>query len=222
LNKKPKKLNPEDKIRRIDGRQPRRDAILEAAGIICSAGVVVFPTTSLYGLAADASNPVAIEKVFAIKQRPLNKPILILVPDVRDIRNLVQHIPLVAERIMTALWPGNLTLIFKAGSGLSPILTSGTGKIGIRLPVFPVARRLVRAVGRPITATSANISGHTGCTQIADLDPTVAAAVDLILDAGPLKGGAGSTILDVCQDPPVLLREGSIHLSTLSKIIKIR
>jgi L-threonylcarbamoyladenylate synthase len=222
LNKKPKKLNPEDRIRRIDGRRPRQDAVLEAAGIICSGGVVVFPTTSLYGLAADASDPVAIEKVFAIKQRPLNKPILILVPDVRDIRSLVQDIPPVAERIMTALWPGNLTLIFKAGSGLYPILTAGTGKIGIRLPVFPVARRLVRAAGRPITATSANISGQTGCSQIADLDPSVAAAVDLILDAGPLKGGAGSTILDVSQDPPVLLREGSIPLSALSKIFKIR
>jgi len=215
-------LNPEDRIRRIDGSQPGQDAILEAAGIICSGGVVVFPTTSLYGLAADASDPVAIEKVFAIKQRPLNKPILILVPDVRDIRSLVQEIPPAVERIMTALWPGNLTLIFKSGSALSPILTAGTGKIGIRLPVFPVARRLVRAAGRPITATSANISGQTGCSQIADLDSSVSAAVDLILDAGPLKGGAGSTILDVSQYPPVLLREGAIPLSTLSKLIKIR
>jgi L-threonylcarbamoyladenylate synthase len=215
-------LNPEDRIRRIDGRYPRQDTILEAAGIICSGGVVVFPTTSLYGLAADAFNPAAIEKVFAIKQRPLDKPILILVPDVRDILVLVQHIPPAAERIMTALWPGNLTLIFKAGSGLSPILTSGTGKIGIRLPVYPVARLLVRAAGSPITATSANISGQAGCSRVTDLDPSVAASVDLILDAGPLKGGAGSTILDVSQDPPVLLREGAIPVSTLSKIVEIR
>jgi L-threonylcarbamoyladenylate synthase len=215
-------LNAEDKTRRIDGRKPREEAILEAARIICSGGVVVFPTTSLYGLAADASNPEAVEKVFAIKQRPLDKPILILVPNLWDIQGLVQDIPLAAERIMTALWPGNLTLIFKAGSGLLPSLTAGTGKIGIRHPVYPVARFLVRAAGRPITATSANISGQTGCSQIADLDPAVSAAVDLILDAGPLKGGAGSTILDVSQDPPVLLREGSIPLSTLSKIFKIR
>ena len=213
-------MNSEDRIRRIDGRQPRRDAILEAAGIICSGGVVVFPTTSLYGLAADASNPVAIEKVFAIKQRPLKKPILILVPDIRDITDLVREIPLSAERIMTALWPGNLTLIFKAGSGLSPILTAGTGKIGIRLPVYPVARCLVRAAGRPITATSANISGQSGCSQIADLDPAVAAAVDLILDAGPLKGGAGSTILDVSQVPPVMLRKGSISQSRIFSVLK--
>ncbi len=215
-------MNPEDRIRRLDGRHPQEDAILEAARIIRGGGVVVFPTTSLYGLAADASNPAAVEKVFAIKQRPLDKPILILVPNLWDIQGLVQDIPLAAERIMTAHWPGNLTLIFKAGSGLLPSLTAGTGKIGIRLPVFPVARFLVRAAGRPITATSANISGQTGCSQIADLDPAVSTAVDLILDAGPLKGGAGSTILDVSEDPPVLVREGAIPLSALSKIVKIR
>jgi L-threonylcarbamoyladenylate synthase len=215
-------LNVEDKIRRIGGRKPREEAILEAAQIICSGGVVVFPTTSLYGLAADASNPEAVEKVFAIKQRPLDKPILILVPDVRDIRSLVQDISPAAERIMTALWPGNLTLIFKACNGLLPCLTAGTGKIGIRLPVYPVARLLVRAAGRSITATSANISGQTGCSLIADLDPAVAAAVDLILDAGPLKGGAGSTILDVSQDPPVFLREGSIPRSRIISVVQNR
>jgi len=215
-------LNPEIKIRLIDPGHPREDAILEAARIVCSGGVVVFPTTSLYGLAVDASNPSAVEKVFAIKQRPVNKPILILVPDIRDIQNLVRDVPLAAERLMTALWPGNLTLIFKAGSSLPPSLTAGTGKIGIRLPVYPVARLLVHAAGRPITATSANISGQTGCSRIADLDPAIAAAVDLILDAGPLEGGAGSTILDVSEDPPVLLREGSIPQNRIFSLLRNR
>ncbi len=215
-------MNPEIKIRQIDPGHPRKDAILEAARIVCSGGVVVFPTTSLYGLAVDASNPAAIEKVFAIKQRPVNKPILILVPDIRDIQNLVRDVPLAAERLMTALWPGKLTLIFKAGSSLPPSLTAGTGKIGIRLPVYPVARLLVHAAGRPITATSANISGQTGCSRIADLDPAIAAAVDLILDAGPLEGGAGSTILDVSEDPPVLLREGSISQTHIFSLLRNR
>lgn len=213
-------MNPEDRIRRIDGRKPREDVIQEAARIICRGGVVIFPTTSLYGLAVDASNPAAVEKLFFIKQRPLDKPILILVPELGDVQSLVQDIPLTAERIMTALWPGKLTLIFKAGNGLLPSLTAGTGKIGIRLPVYPVARLLVHAVGKPITATSANISGQIGCSRITDLDPAVAASVDLMLDAGPLRGGAGSTILDVSEDPPVLLREGSVPLSKLSKMIK--
>jgi L-threonylcarbamoyladenylate synthase len=94
-------------------------------------------------------------------------------------------------------------------------LTAGTGHIGIRLPVHPVAQALVRAVGRPITATSANLSGQAGCSRIADLDPAVAVAVDLILDAGALEGGAGSTVLDVTCDPPVILREGAVSKSLI-------
>ena len=203
-------MNPRDNVRRIDAVRPGDDLIREAARIICNGGIVVFPTTGLYGLAADASNPAAIEKVFAAKRRPPDKPILILVSNQEAIRNWVLEIPPVAERIMTAFWPGKLTIVFKAGAGIIPSLTAGTGKIGIRLPVHPIARDLVRAVGRPITATSANISGQNGCSRIADIAPAVADAVDLILDAGPLEGGMGSTIVDVTQTPPIVLREGSI------------
>ena len=178
--------------------------------IIQNGGVVVFPTTGLYGLAADATHPAAIEKVFAIKRRPSNKPLLILVPDRDAISNLVQEIPPAAERAMASFWPGKLTLVFKASTGILPSLTAGTGHIGIRLPVHPVAQALVRAVGRPITATSANLSGQSGCSCIADLEPAVTESVDLILDAGPLEGGAGSTILDVTCDPPIVLREGAV------------
>jgi L-threonylcarbamoyladenylate synthase len=211
-------LNLKDNIRRVDDRQPQDAVIAEAARIICSGGVVIFPTTGLYGLAADAFNSAAVDKVFAVKQRPPDKPILILVSNIGQIRNLVREIPPAAEQLMTAFWPGKLTLVFKAGNGLLPGLTAGTGKIGIRLPVHPVARHLVHAVGRPITATSANLSGQTGCSRISDIDPAIAGAVDLILDAGPLEGGAGSTILDVTQYPPVILRDGAIPKSLIFSI----
>ena len=208
-------MNPKDNIRRIDSHFPEDDILQEAAQIIRCGGVVVFPTTGLYGLGADAAHPAAIEKVFAVKRRSPDKPILILVPDRNAIANLVQEIPIAAERAMAAFWPGKLTLVFKAAAGILPALTAGTGHIGIRLPVHPVAQALVRAVGRPITATSANLSGQTGCACIADLDPAVAGAVDLILDAGGLEGGAGSTILDVTCDPPVILREGAVSKSLI-------
>ena len=171
---------------------------------------MVFPTTGLYGLAADAANPAAIEKVFAVKRRPPDNPLLVLVPGRDEIPRLVQEIPPIAEQVMRAFWPGKLTLIFKAAAGILPSLTAGTGHIGIRLPIHPVAQALVRAVGMPITATSANLSGEPGCSCITDLNPAVADAVDLILDAGPLEGGVGSTILDVTRDPPVILREGAV------------
>jgi L-threonylcarbamoyladenylate synthase len=212
-------LNLKDNIRRVDGRQPQDDIIQEAARIICSGGVVVFPTTGLYGLAADAFNPAAVDKVFAVKRRPPDKPILILVSNIGEIWRLVREISPAAERLMTAFWPGKLTLVFKAGAGVLPGLTAGTGNIGIRLPVHPVARCLVRAAGRPITATSANLSSQSACSRITDIDPAVAGAVDLILDAGPLEGGAGSTILDVSRYPPVMLREGAIPKARIFSVL---
>jgi L-threonylcarbamoyladenylate synthase len=212
-------LNLKDNIRRVDGRQPQDDIIQEAARIICSGGVVVFPTTGLYGLAADAFNPAAVDKVFAVKRRPPDKPILILVSNIGEIWRLVREISPAAERLMTAFWPGKLTLVFKAGAGVLPGLAAGTGNIGIRLPVHPVARCLVRAAGRPITATSANLSSQSACSRITDIDPAVAGAVDLILDAGPLEGGAGSTILDVSRYPPVMLREGAIPKARIFSVL---
>ncbi len=212
-------MNLKDNIRRVDGRQPQDDIIQEAARIICSGGVVVFPTTGLYGLAADAFNPAAVDKVFAVKRRPPDKPILILVSNIGEIWRLVREISPAAERLMTAFWPGKLTLVFKAGAGVLPGLAAGTGNIGIRLPVHPVARCLVRAAGRPITATSANLSSQSACSRITDIDPAVAGAVDLILDAGPLEGGAGSTILDVSRYPPVMLREGAIPKARIFSVL---
>lgn len=214
-------MSPGSNIRKLDSILPSGDVIREAAEIIRRGGVVVFPTTGLYGLAADAENPAAVDRIFLIKKRPPDKPILLLIPHVSAVRNLVREISPAAERIMAAFWPGSLTLVFEAAAGLLPALTAGTGKIGIRLPAFPAARHLVQAAGRPITATSANISGQAGCASIADLDPAVAASADLILDAGPLKGGAGSTVLDVTRNPPVFIREGTVPRERILDLLKL-
>jgi L-threonylcarbamoyladenylate synthase len=124
---------------------------------------------------------------------------------------LVTHVPEIATNIMRQYWPGNVTLIFKVGDGIPPGLTAGSGKIGIRLPGHPVASALVKAVAGPITGTSANLSGQAGCYQISDLAPEVARRLDLILDAGRLEGGRGSTVVDVTGgDRPIILREGVI------------
>ena len=187
--------------------------------MICSGGLVVFPTTSLYGLGADAANMTAVEQIFVIKQRPSDKPILVLVPNIQHLKRMVRRIPKAAERVMEAFWPGNITLVFEADPAVSPVLTGGTGKIGIRFPVYPVAQLLVHEADRPVTATSANISGYTGCSKIEDLDAVVADSVDLILNAGHLKGGTGSTVLDITEDPPVLLREGLITRSRLCSVL---
>jgi len=184
--------------------------INEAAGIIRKGGVVVFPTSSLYGLAADAYNPDAIEKLFAIKGRSHEKAILVLISDLRDLDRLVKPVPPEAYRLMKYFWPGGLTLVLEAKPAIPSALTAGSGKIGVRLCRHPVAAALVKSVGGPITGTSANISGTGGCDRISGLDTGIAEKADLILDAGVLKGGTGSTVADMTSGFPQILREGTV------------
>jgi len=197
-------------IKKIDPENPAIALIREAAGIISDGGVVVFPTRGLYGLAADAFNEQAIHKIFKIKQRSSDKPILILFRSVQGLERLVKSVPLAAAAIMAHFWPGKITIVFEASATLSPALTAGTDRIGIRLPGFRVASALVKAVGGPITGTSANISRTGGCAKIEDIDAAVLEKADFVLDAGALEGGPGSTVIDVTVDPPEVLREGAI------------
>jgi len=220
LKKKQKNLKPINKIVKIDPAGPDPGSINRAAAKIKKGGVVVFPTRCLYGLGADAFNPDALEKIFHIKQRPLNKPLSILVAGMEDILALVTHIPNSALQIMEKFWPGQITLIFKANPDLPSILTGGSGKIGIRLPEHRGALALVKAANIPITGTSANISGMPGCCDIKDLDPLVAGKTDCILDSGKLKGGPGSTIIDLTAHRVKILREGEVSAKKIFDILK--
>ncbi|MBA3010365.1 MAG: threonylcarbamoyl-AMP synthase [Proteobacteria bacterium] len=189
---------------------PDHGKIIEAGKIICCQGIVIFPAQCLYGVAANALDPGAVRKVFEIKQRPLNNPILVLIHTRDDLKHLVKRIPDTAQLLMDRFWPGNLTLIFEAADHVSPLLTAGTGKIGIRIPAHPAARALVEKVKGPITGTSANLSGQPGCSRVDQLPAAIIHGADLILDAGPLKGGPGSSIVDVTTDPVRILRQGAV------------
>ena len=201
---------PSPKIHKINPTNPDPDIIQAAADIIRNGGVIAFPTRCLYGLGADAFNPEAVERIFKIKQRPAENPILILIDDPKRLERLVAHISDAAKVILEHFWPGRVTLVFDASAEVPDYLTAGTGKIGIRLAGHPVAAALARAIQSPITGTSANLSGQPGCHQIEDLQPGVAEHLNLILDAGPLKGGQGSTVVDVTGEVPRVLREGVV------------
>jgi L-threonylcarbamoyladenylate synthase len=196
-------------------------AITEAGEIIGNQGIVIFPTQCLYGLAANALDPKAIQKVFDLKLRPRSNPLLVLIQGPEDLTPLVKKVPDSARILMEKFWPGNLTLVFEAADKVSPQLTAHTGKIGIRVPSHPVARALVRQSLGPITGTSANLSGQPGCNQVSDLPRAILQGTDMILNAGPLKGGVGSTIVDLTVDPVRILRQGTIAridiLQTLSQ-----
>lgn len=197
-------------IRKIDPQKPEAGIIEEAAGVIRRGGVIVFPTRCLYGLGADAMDPDAVERIIRIKQRPPDNPILVLIYAEAQLEMLVENIPPAAVAIMAAFWPGRVTLVFDALDTLPGLLTAQTGKIGVRLPGHPAASALLLEVKGPVTGTSANLSGSPGCSRVADMGPRIVEQADLVLDAGPLQGGVGSTVVDVSEDPPRILREGQV------------
>lgn len=201
--------DPENLIR-VDPVSPDKKTVQTAGKILAQDGLVIFPAACMYGIAANALSAKAIEKVYAVKQRPKDKAILVLVPDPERILDFTPFIPQTAKKLMDAFWPGKLTLVFKAKKDLPQALTASTGKIGIRQPGHPVARKLVQAAGFPLTGTSANLSGKDNCVTANQLPQKIIEQSDLILDAGLLKGGSGSTIVDVTCDPVTILREGQI------------
>lgn len=199
---------------------PEEEQVEKAARIIRTGGLVIFPTSTLYGMGVDAFNEKALERVFQIKGRGKKKPLLILVENIQAIDALVEDIPPAARILMQAFWPGRLTLIFRAKSHLPEILTAGTGKIGIRVPRNPIAHALVQKSGTPITGTSANLSENPAASSIEMLAENIFREADLILDSGPLPGGIGSTVLDVTVTPPRLIREGSLSSAEIFEALQ--
>ncbi len=210
----PKKIVP------IDPDNPDPKMIHRAGEIINQNGVVIFPAKCLYGVATNALNQKAVEQVFTLKKRPKNNPILVLIPDKKFLTDLVTSIPESAIKLMDAFWPGNLTLIFNAQEHIPKLLTANTGKIGIRVPIHPVAKALVQSANCPVTGTSANLSGQKSCFQTNQLDPFILDHSDLVLDAGTLKGGKGSSIVDVTLSRPDILREGEVLAEQINTVLK--
>ena len=203
----------------IDPENPASEAIEAAASLIKEGGVVIYPTRSLYGLGADAFNSEAVDRIFAIKQRSQQKPILVLIDHPEQLTKLVRQVPGVAVKLMERFWPGCLTIVFEARNTVPDNLTAGSGKIGVRLAGHAVARALANVVQRPITGTSANLAGRPGCHRIENLEPQIIRPVDLVLDAGALKGGKGSTVVDVSNGKPRILREGEITARDISSLV---
>jgi len=205
---------------RIDPNRPDPALIQHAAQTIQSGGVIIFPTSGLYGLGADATNRDAVHRIFQIKRRVTKKPILVLIQNADQLDRWVTTLPEMARNLIDRHWPGGITLIFKARQHLPTNLTAGTEKIGIRVPAHPVARALVESVDFPVTATSANIADDPGCAAINDLPPSLIEDVDLILDAGTLSGGKGSTVVDVTAESLKILRSGTVPTEQIFSIKK--
>jgi L-threonylcarbamoyladenylate synthase len=186
----------------------------EAKDSLLSGEVVAFPTESFYGLAVNPMDEKAVDRLFMIKKRDPDQPILVLIPSLESLDVYAAEIPEISRILIKRFWPGGLTLLFKAMPCISQRLTAGTGNIGVRLSSHPVATALAQSINSPITGTSANISGYPACRSAMEVFDYFNKGV-LILDGGETEGGKGSTILDVTVDPPRIVREGMINAEEL-------
>jgi len=208
-----------EKVIYIDPENPDMSLIRRASFIVRGGGVIVFPTETLYGIGVDAGLEGALKKVFDIKKRDMDRPILVLVDDPSWIGDLVQEINPVAERLMERFWPGRLTLLFRAKPDLSPLLTGRMGKVGVRISSHPVAMGIVRETGRPVTATSANISGERGPSSPEEISSRLIDLVDLVIDSGKTPEGLPSTLVDTTSTRPVIVREGAVSRQEIEAFI---
>ncbi len=194
-------------------------ALATAVRVIRQGGVVAFPTETYYGLAVDPFNVAALARLFAIKERPRQKAVLVLIQDREQLPLLASRVPSVFQPLLGVFWPGPLTLVFPARPSLSQLLTGGSGTVGIRVSSHEVAASLLAALGGPVTATSANISGRPAATCAAQVAAQFGEAVDFILDGGETPGGKGSTLVGCGDDGRcVLLRDGVIPFAKVEEV----
>jgi L-threonylcarbamoyladenylate synthase len=193
------------------------NAIRTAVNVIQNGGVVVYPTDTVYGLGADALNPVAVQRVFAIKNRPMHLPLPVVVLNLMMTKRLAV-VDEASQRLIDAFWPGALTIILEKKSLVPHILTSGGGSVGLRMPNHPVPLQMLEQAKVPLVATSANKHGGVSALSAEEAQQQLGNEVDLILDGGTANGQP-STIIDMTKMPPLLVRRGPISRDAIEAII---
>jgi L-threonylcarbamoyladenylate synthase len=206
-------------ILKIGAENSKEKILTRAVEILTGGGIIAYPTETFYGLGVDATNEKAIKKIFAAKGRDFKNPVSLIIGHADDIYPLVQDVPQTAKKLMAAFWPGALTIVFQASDKISPLLTAGSDKIGLRVSSHPLALKIVQKLKKTLTATSANLSGAPECTLASQVARQIGDKIDAIIDFGATPGNAGSTIIDITCDPPVVLREGVISTKTIEKCI---
>lgn len=208
------------RIIKIDPEAPDATLIGEVVGAIRQGAITAYPTETFYGLGVDVTNEYAIKRLFDLKRRDYGNPIAIIVADRGMLREVVTEIPPHAENLMKKYWPGPLTILFPASTLISKALTTNTGKIGIRISSHPVAQAITQQLGKPLTTTSANLTGFPPSYEPTHIKNYFGDKLDLIVDAGPLYASRGSTVVDVSEDKLVVIREGDISAEDIFELFQ--
>jgi len=193
--------------------------VAEAASALRRGSLVVYPTETFYGLGALATLPAALARLAAAKLRPADKPLPLVAADDAMAFALWAAVPAEARVLAGAFWPGPLTLVAAAAPGLPGPVTLG-GAVGVRVPGSELARELCRLAGGPVISTSANPSGGPAPASVEELDPELLSRVDLVLDGGPTSGGLPSTVVQVGEGGPRLLRAGAVPWEAVEAVLR--
>jgi L-threonylcarbamoyladenylate synthase len=189
--------------------------------IICDE-LVVFPTETVYGIGANALSETAVKKIFEVKGRPSDNPLIVHLSDKNDVYKYVKNISPYASTLMDAFWPGPLTLVFESNGFFPSIVTGGLKTVAIRVPSHNIAREIISLAGVPICAPSANISGKPSSTLFSHVKDDFDGLVSTIIDGGSTEIGLESTVLDLTVEIPSILRPGKITKNMIEEVLKIK
>jgi len=195
------------------------ELLSEALEALRSGEVIVFPTETFYGLGADALNEAAVRRVASLKGRDAENPIPLIISDMEMLKNITTEIPPLAKRLMGHFWPGPLTLVLPAKKGIPTLLMNRGGGVGVRISSHPVASALVKDLGCPLTATSANLSGKGPARTIEEARSYFSRQVGIFLDGGRLEGKKGSTVATIHRDQLKIIRDGEISPKELEEAL---
>ena len=181
-------------------------------------GLVAFPTDTVYGLGANGNIPQAVERVFKVKERPLNMALPLLLADISQISEVAEPVPPIVWLLADKFLPGALTIVLDKSDSVAGIVTAGGGTVAVRVPAHPVPVALARGLGAPVVGTSANLSGTPSVLTADEVYSQFGDKIDLIIDAGQCPGGRESTVIDVTGEVPIVLREGAISGEELRQV----
>ena len=203
----------------VEAHEPDPQAIQRAAEVILAGGLVVLPTDTVYGLVCDPRQPAAVDRIYEVKQRSRDLPLVLLLYDMVQVETFIQDLPLPAVRAMQEFWPGALTVVLRDRSLTTEPLRAGGETVGLRLPAHLVPREVAMYVGGGLASTSANVSGAPSPVTAEEALAQLDGLVSLVLDAGPTRFAHESTVVSFVSDPPEVLRVGAISVARLREVL---
>ena len=196
------------------------DVIIDGAKFIKKGGIVVFPTETVYGIGTNSLNDAGLKKLYELKDRPINKPISVLISNKEMINKVAKNITERQWKVISKFFPGPLTIVLDKQDYLSDILTAGLNTIGVRMPDNEIALKLIELVGVPLATSSANVSGEPAFTNLSSIQEVFKDKIDYYIDGGDSKIGVASTVVMVTDDDVIILREGTISKEQIEEALK--